>query len=243
MLQVPGALSPQAAYPHTDCRNAILAMLPAEELALLRPYLSRARLVISQVLYERDVAPDAVYFLEQGVITLLAEVSEQETVEIAIVGCEGVRGASVLLHPNIVLQYSNVVQIAGLAYKVQAADFLRVVAQAPALRDACLQDLATTFRQIAQISACNCRHELPMRLSRLLLMVHDRVDGDDLPLTQNQIAHIVGVRRAGVSMFMSILQDDRILRQKRGVVTLLDRERLMARACSCYGKLRLAPAH
>ncbi|MGI4798471.1 MAG: Crp/Fnr family transcriptional regulator [Janthinobacterium lividum] len=242
-LQVPDTSKPQIASTHAGYQNRVLATLPAEELALLRPYLSRVHLVASQVLYEPNTAPDAVYFLEQGIVALVAEAGEQETIEIAMVGCEGVRGTGVLLQPDIVLQYSNVVQVAGLAYKVQVANFLHVAAQTPTLRDACLCDLGATIRQIAQTSACNGRHDLPKRLSRLLLMVHDRVDGDDLPLTQNQIAHMMGVRRAGVSTFMSVMQDHGLLQQKRGRVTLLDREGLMARTCACYGKMRLDPAH
>jgi CRP-like cAMP-binding protein len=88
--------------------------------------------------------------------------------------------------------------------------------------------------QTAQTAACNARHELPERLARWLLMSHDRIDGDMLPMKQEFLSYMLGVRRASVSMVANALQADGLIRQSRGYLTILDRTRLEAKACSCY---------
>ena len=221
-------------------RNRILAALPAAELALIQPHLFRVSLVASQVLYEREVPPNAVYFVEQGLLALLADVGGDETILIAMTGFEGVRGAFVMIRPDLVTAYVSVVEVAGFAYRMQVEDFHRAVAQAPTFRELCLRSIEAFVRQIAQISACNGRHDLPRRLCRLLLMAHDRAGGDDVLLTQGQIARMIGVRRAGVSTVMAALQDAELLRQTRGRVTILDRHGIEDHACSCYPRMDLA---
>lgn len=214
--------------------------MPAKELALIRPHLFRVSLVAAQVVYERKVPPDAVYFVEQGLVALQADVGGGETIQVAMTGFEGVRGASVVLQPDLVTEYLSVVEIAGSAYRMPAADFQRVVPQAPVLGDLCVRHIGGFVRQIAQTSACNGKHDLSRRVCRLLLMVHDRSANDDVLLTQGQIARMLGVRRAGVSTVMAALQDDRLLKQARGRVTILDRQGIRGLACECYSKMELA---
>ena len=222
------------------CRNRILASLPVGELELVRPHLFRVSLVASQVLYEKGVPPDAVYFVEHGIVALLAEVGGDETIQVALTGFEGVRGASVMLQPDLVTEYRSIVEIPGAAYRIQVGEFHRVISQAPLLRELCVLHTNSFVRQIAQTSACNARHDLPTRLCRLLLMVHDRSDGDDVLLTQGQIARMIGVRRAGVSTVMAMLQNSGLLRQARGRVTITDRQGLRDHACACYDQMSLA---
>ena len=224
---------------HPAHRNRILAALPAEELELIQPHLFRVSLVASQVLCEKDAPPSAVHFVEQGLIALLAEVDGDETIQIAMTGFEGAPGASVVIKPDIVIEYRSVVEVAGAAYRMQVADFLRAIAQAPVLRELCLRHMIAFGRQVAQTSACNGKHDLSRRLCRLLLMAHDRSVDDDILLTQNQIARMIGVRRAGVSTVMATLQDGQLLRQARGRVTLLDRQGIESLACDCYAKMAL----
>lgn len=226
--------APQPAY-----RNRILAALPPDELALVRPHLFRASLVASQILFEKGVPVDAVYFVEQGLLALLAEVGGGESIQIGMIGFEGGRGVALIVQPDLVNAYQNVVEAAGWAWRMQAADFLRVIPQAPVLRAQCLDVINAFFRQIAQTSACNGKHDLPSRLCRLLLMAHDRSADDDVLLTQGQIAHMIGVRRAGVSTVMATLQEDGLLRQSRGRITLLDPQGLRSLACACYAEMAL----
>lgn len=220
-------------------RNRILASLPPDELALIRPSLFRVSLVASQVLFERGTPIDAVYFLEDGLLALLADVGGGESIQIGMIGFEGARGAALLMQPDLVTGYRSVVEVAGWGYRIQAADFLRALPQAPVLRAQCLASVQAFFGQIAQTSACNGKHDLPRRLCRLLLMAHDRATGDDVVLTQSQIAHMIGVRRAGVSTVMAALQDERLLRQSRGRITLLDPPGLRKLACGCYAEMAL----
>ncbi len=220
-------------------RNRILAVLPAEELELIRPHLFRVSLVAAQVVYERKTPPDAVYFVEQGLVALQADIGGGETIQVAMTGFEGVRGASVLLQPDLVTEYLSVVEIAGSAYRMPVADFRRVVPQASVLGDLCVRHIGAFVKQIAQTSACNGKHDLSRRVCRLLLMVHDRSSNDDVLLTQGQIARMLGVRRAGVSTVMAALQDDRLLKQARGRVTILDRQGIRGLACECYGRMEL----
>ena len=220
-------------------RNRILAALPAEELALVQPYLFRVSLVASQVIYESGVPPQVIYFVEQGFIALLADVGSGETIQIAMTGFEGARGVSLVMQPDLVTLYRSVVEIAGSAYRMQGADFLAVAAQAPVFRDLCVRHVKDFVRQIGQTSACNGRHDLHRRLCRLLLMVHDRSEGDDVLLTQGQIARMIGVRRAGVSTVMATLQDGALLRQARGRITILDRQGIKDLACECYAIMEL----
>ena len=231
--------APRPHAPPAAPRNRILASLPSDELALVQPHLFRASLVASQVVFEKDAPPDAVYFVEQGLIALLADVGNDERIQIGMTGFEGVRGASVMIQPDLVTAYHSVVEVPGWAYRMQVADFHRAVAQAPVFRDLCLRHINAFVRQIAQTSACNGRHDLPRRLCRLLLMAHDRAGGDDLLLTQGQIARMIGVRRAGVSTVMAALQGSDLLRQARGRVTLLDREGVKNLACDCYAMMEL----
>lgn len=220
-------------------RNTILASLPPDELALVRPHLFRASLVASQVLFEKGAPVDAVYFVEQGLLALLAEVGGGESIQIGMIGFEGARGAALIVQPDLATAYQNVVEVAGWAWRMQAADFLRVIPQAPVLRAQCLAVVRAFFRQIAQTSACNGRHDLHSRLCRLLLMAHDRSEDDEVRLTQGQIARMIGVRRAGVSTVIAALQEEGLLRQSRGRITLLDPPGLRKLACACYAEMAL----
>lgn len=236
---VPADRASNAPSPQPAFRNRVLSALPPDELSLIRPSLFRVSLVASQVLFEKGAPVDAVYFVEQGFIALLADVGDGESIQIGMIGFEGARGAALMLQPDLVTAYRSVVEVAGWAFRMQAADFLRVLPQAPVLRAKCLASIQAFFGQIAQTSACNGKHDLPSRLCRLLLMAHDRSADDDLLLTQGQIARMIGVRRAGVSTVMATLQDSGLLRQSRGRITLLDPPGLQALACACYAEMAL----
>src|SRR5205085_247129 len=114
------------------------------------------------------------------------------------------------------------------------AGFQDAVDTFPVLQDRCRRYLHQVMVETSQAAACNARHELLPRLARWVLATHDRVDGDDLPMTQEYLSLMLGVRRAGVSVATHMLQSKGIIRQSRGRLTVLDRARLTAEACSCY---------
>ena len=219
-------------------RNRLLASLPPEEIEHLRPLLTPVSLVFGQVLHERDRRIEEVFFIEQGVASLTADTLDNGQVEGGLTGREGLVGVSVLLNPHAISVHPAIIQIPGAAWRMGAAALRQAVERSPALRDRCLRYVQMLMVQTAQSAACNARHEVAERLARWLLMSHDRVDGDELPLTQEFLSLMLGVRRAGVSVAVSTLQAGGLISQARGRITVLDRASLEAAACECYRVIR-----
>lgn len=214
-------------------RNELLRALPAEELGRLRPHLVPITLVTSQVLHEAEAPIDEMFFLESGLAFLAADTGSG-LVEVGTTGRDGFVGLPVLLSPEPVSVHRAFVQIPGRAYRLRAAVLREMSGALPVLHDRCLRYVQVMLMQNSQIAACNARHELPGRLARWLLMSRDRIDGDDLPVTQEFLSAMLGVRRAGISVVANALQSQGLIRQSRGRITLLDRAGLEEKACSCY---------
>jgi CRP-like cAMP-binding protein len=214
--------------------NEILATLPAAELGRLRPHLLPVELVANQVLYGAGAPIDYVYFLEEGLAALTTDIGDDSLVGVGLVGRDGVLGGQVLLSPHAISIYRTVVQIPGRALRMPVDAFRDAASELAALRDRCLQAVYVALVQASQIAGCNARHELSERLARWLLTVSARVDNDELPVTQDFLAHMLGVHRPGVSTVASGLQSRGLIRQGRGRITVLDRAGLEAEACNCY---------
>ena len=138
------------------------------------------------------------------------------------------------MSPEPISVHRAFVQIPGRAFRVRATAFRELTEALPALRDRCLRYVQVMLMQNSQIAACNARHDLPGRLARWLLMSRDRIDGDDLPMTQEFLSYMLGVRRAGISVVANALQSQGLIRQSRGRITILDHSGLEAKACNCY---------
>lgn len=219
-------------------RNRLLQTLPAEELRRLRPYLARVRLAQGDILHRAGARVGQAYFVEQGYVSLVAEAANTAgRVEVGLIGRESVVGASVLLAADPASSLQAVVQVPGTAYGIRADVLHASLEHAPALRRAMRQALETLVAQLAQVAACNSCHTLPERLARWLLMAHDRMEGDELPLTQNLLAAVLAVRRPGVTIAMGALQAAGLLRRSRGRIVICDRPGLEAAACGCYARL------
>ena len=201
---------------------------------MLRPHLHSVPLVMRQVLHAVGTPIHDVYFMEEGLTSLTANAGEGAEVEVGLVGREGLVGTGVLLMPGATAVHRSFIQVAGSAYRMQAATFRDALSQFESLRDGCLRYVQFMMVQTAQCAACNARHGLPERLARWLLFSMDRIESDDLPMTQEFLSYMLGVRRAGVSVVANSLQNDGLIRQSRGKVTLLDRAGLEAKACVCY---------
>jgi len=215
-------------------RNELLRALPPDELALMRPNLLPVTLVMSQILHEAESPIDEVFFLESGLASLTADTGDNGLVEVGMTGREGFVGLSVLLHPEPISVHRAFVQIPARAYRIRATVFRELTEALPVLRDRCLRYIQVMLMQNSQIAACNARHDLPGRLARWLLMSRDRIDGDDLPMTQEFLSYMLGVRRAGISVVANALQSQGLIRQSRGRITILDRPGLEGKACNCY---------
>ncbi len=216
-------------------RNEVLASLPAEEVEWLRPLLRRVTLGSGQVLHASGEPIEDVFFMEQGLASLTADTSDEGAVEVGMTGREGFVGVSALLMPGAPAMHRAFIQIPGAALRMGVASFREAVEQSRDLRRHCLRYTGMLMVQTAQTAACNARHDMAERLARWLLMSLDRVDGDHLPLTQEFLAFMLGVRRAGVVVAASALQADDLIRYSRGRITVLDRPGLEAVACTCYG--------
>lgn len=215
-------------------RNELLRALPADELQALRPHLLPVTLVTSQVLHEAEAPIDEVFFLESGLAFLTADTRDHGLVEVGTTGRDGFVGLPALLSPEPVSVHRAFVQIPGRAHRLRAATLREMTETLPTLRDRCLRYVQVMLMQNSQIAACNARHELPGRLARWLLMSRDRIEGDDLPMTQEFLSTMLGVRRAGISVVANSLQGLGLIRQSRGRVTILDRAGLEEKACTCY---------
>lgn len=215
-------------------RNELLRALPAEELRRLRPHLMPVTLVTSQILHEAEAPIDEVFFLEAGLAFLTADTRDHGLVEVGTTGRDGFVGLPVLLSPEPISVHRAFIQIPGRAYRLRATVFRELTEALPTLRDRCLRYVQVMLMQNSQIAACNARHELPGRLARWLLMSRDRIDGDDLPMTQEFLSTMLGVRRAGISVVANSLQAQGLVRQSRGRITVLDRAGLEEKACACY---------
>ena len=219
-------------------RNRLLQTLPAEELRRLRPYLARVRLAQGDILHRAGARVEQAYFVEQGYVSLVAEAANAAgRVEVGLIGRESVVGASVLLAADPASSLQAVVQVPGTAYSIRADILHAILEHAPALRRVMRQAFETLVAQLAQVAACNSCHTLPERLARWLLMAHDRMEGDELPLTQNLLAAVLAVRRPGVTIAMGALQAAGLLRRSRGRIVVCDRPGLETAACGCYARL------
>jgi CRP-like cAMP-binding protein len=215
-------------------RNEILAALPSSDIEMLRPHLTQVSLTLKQVLHERGSRIANVFFMESGVASLTANTSDGAQVEVGLTGREGFVGASVVLNPTATAVHKAFIQADGSAFRIGAARLRAGMVQSESLRDHCLRYVDRLMAQTSQLAACNARHSVPQRLARWLLMMRDRMEANDLPITQEFLSIMLGVRRAGVSLAATTLQAGGLIQYSRGHVKVLDHEGLAAAACGCY---------
>lgn len=218
-------------------RNRLLEALPPAELRALRPYLERVELQQREALFEPDLPIPFVYFPETAVVSLTNVLREGGNVEIGTSGREGMAGLPVFLGEDAGTTRAFA-QIPGVAFRVEAATFSRLAGSPGPLHALLLRYTQAFLTQVAQTAACNGAHLVEQRCARWLLMTHDRVDGDEFPLTHEFLAFMLGVRRAGVTLAMGGLQDAHLVRYVRGRVTVADRAGLERVSCECYAVVR-----
>ncbi len=213
-------------------RNRLLAALPREELEQILPMLTHVDLPVGMTIYEPQVCIEHVYFVLEGIISMVSEMREG-TVEVGTVGCEGMTGLPIALSADT-MPSRAFVQVPGEALMMHADDLRRAMDDSPTLRRLVHRYVLALFDQTAQHAACNRLHALEERCARWLLMTHDRVSGDVLHLKQQFLAEMLGVHRPAVTLAAGALQKAGIIRYSRGRVTVLDRPALENAACECY---------
>jgi CRP-like cAMP-binding protein len=225
--------------PHPEPRNRLLAALPPEDLAQLWPRLQPVELAIRQVLHGPEQPIGSVYFPETGYISRLAYMDDGDAAEIGLIGPEGMVGLAVLLGADRD-GFEIMVQVPGSALRMDATAFREELDRIPTLRSLLLRYALAHFEQVARTGACNGRHLVEQRLARWLLMAHDRIEGDEFPMTHEFLSMMLGVRRAGITVAAGSLQKAGLIRYERGRMAITDRAGLEAAACECYGIARRA---
>jgi len=213
--------------------NKILASLPQDELASLARDLETVHLDKGEVVYITGDRIRYAYFPVGGLFSLLSTTETGSTVEIAMVGNEGMVGLPVILK-NGTTPYEVTVQIATEAFRIKAEALQEEFNKGGALQELVLRYLNLLIAQVSQVSICNRFHIVEKALSRWLLVTQELVNSDSLNLTQESISHALGVPRTGVTMAAVNLQRAGLIRYSRGKIVILDRTRLEANSCECY---------
>jgi CRP-like cAMP-binding protein len=216
--------------------HRILAALPVQEQRRLAHALTVVRLPIGRVLFEPGEVIEAVHFPLDGVVSLVTPLASGAVVEVATIGNEGIVG--VPLVPGGSLGVRAITPVAGHALRMEAGVFLERVNRGGELTELVRRYVQALVGQIAQAAGCNRLHSNEKRLSRWLLMSHDRVGVDEFAITHESLGQILGSRRATVTLSAGLLQAAELIRYHRGRVTILDREGLEGAACECYQVIR-----
>jgi signal transduction histidine kinase len=217
--------------------NHLLAAIPAEEVGRLHSHLERVDLTCREILHVADEPVRYVYFPDDGVITLISMMESGASVEVGVVGREGVVGLSSFLGSDTT-PYQAVVLVAGSAQRVRADVFREEVGRGGALLAVLHRYTQALLTQAAQTSACNRLHHVEERVARCLLTIHDRVGGNGFRLTHELMANMLGVRRAGVTEAAVRLRGAGLIGYTHGSIKILDRAGLESAACECYGVIK-----
>jgi CRP-like cAMP-binding protein len=217
--------------------NLLLGSLSSSDFAMIQPWLSATALKQGTLLQEAGEPVESVYFPHSGMLSLLAVMMDGTAVELAMVGREGVAGAMTGVGLNQAIS-RTVVQLPGHGSRISAQHFRNAVGGSASLRDLIIRNNEGLMAQVQYTAACNSLHTVEARLCRWILQTRDRADSDEIPLTQEFLAEMLGVRRTTVTLVAQTLQKAGLIRYRRGHVTIVDRARLEESSCECYRSIR-----
>jgi len=224
---------PRTEKPSIAINNRLLSTLPDNEYQKLLPFLETIELPQGKVIYEPDQVIRYVLFPNDAAVSLLSLTSEGETVEVGLIGYEGMVGISIILGAEST-PYRAMVQIQGSGNIVKATLLKQVIKQSEILNSLLVHYTHALRTQISQSAVCNRFHTVEARLSRWLLDTHDRVKSKTLSYTQELLAHMLGASRSDVTRAARLFQDSGIISYSRGQITILDRKELEVSSCECY---------
>lgn len=222
--------------------NGFLTALPPNDFALIAPHLKLTSFSLGKTLGQVGDQIDWVYFPHDGLISLVVTLTDGHRIEAAIVGRDGVAGGASAIMP---VRWINtaIVQIAGSGSMIEARRLREAVASSSRLQTQFFLHQRSLFAQTQQAAACNARHAIRPRLCTWLLRVHAATGQDELHLTQEFLAEMLGVQRASVSLVAATLQAEGLIQYARGRVRILDKVALNACACECFDALHGQPDH
>jgi len=230
-------MGPNVLSSNTPKSNRLLAALPEENYQALVPLLEPVPLPLGMALYESGGAQSYVYFPTSSIVSLLYVLEDGSSAEIAVTGCEGLVGIALFMGGETTPSRA-VVQSAGHGYRIKAAALKKEFEAAGALQLLLLRFTQALITQMTQTAVCNRHHAVDQQLCRWLLLSLDRLPANELVMTQDLIANMLGVRREGVTEAAGKLQNEGIIRYSRGHITVVDRPKLEARVCECYAVVK-----
>ncbi|RPJ44812.1 MAG: Crp/Fnr family transcriptional regulator [Betaproteobacteria bacterium] len=223
--------------PHNPKQNRLLASLPEADFQRLLPHLELFQLPLGASVYESGRPQHHVHFPTDSIVSLLYVMENGASTEIAVVGNEGVVGIALFMGGETTPNRA-VVQSAGHGYRVKAHLLKLEFERHGPMQHLLLRYTQALITQMTQTAVCNRHHSLEQQLCRWLLLSLDRLAGNELRMTQELIANMLGVRREGVTEAAGRLQDDGLITYRRGQITVLDRPGLEKRSCECYAVVK-----
>jgi len=214
-------------------QNRLLFALTPEDHSLLAPHLKEESLQVGTLLREAGEPVEQIYFPHQGMVSLLAIMSDGQGIETATVGSEGVVGAMSGFGARRGFTRA-VVQAPLVASRISSLQFQTAIQKSESLRNLMASYSEALLAQVQQTAACNALHPVESRLARWLLQTRDRIDTDVLPLTQEFLSQMLGVRRTTVTLMARQLEQAGLIQNRRGRIVIIDREGLQDVACECY---------
>ena len=215
------------------CKNRLLNALPVQELNRLECFLSPATLRPRQIMHGVGQSTNQVHFIEEGLVSVLADTGAERLIEVWLIGCEGLVGLPAVLG-GFRPPFRRIALMHAHALHIGADDLKRAMQDSLPLTRLLLRYVQSNLIHASQAAACNTQHTVKERIVRWLLLAHDRMPGDQIPLTHALLARLLGVRRATVTGCLGMLEEDGAIRQRRGTIMVIDRERLEHNACNCY---------
>ena len=222
---------------HTGLGNRLLAALPPADLGLLAPYLHQISLKQDAVLLRSGDRKEQVYFPHSGTISFMLDMPNGQTVATSVIGHEGAVGMLSVLGPSR-SPTTAVVRVAGIASQISASRFHAACGQSSAIKHAVQTHTRALLMQFQHVAACNALHPVEARMARWLLHIHDRIDGNVIPLTQETLSQLLGVRRTTVTLAVRKLRASGAVRSDRRGLVEIDRPRLEEATCECYEVMR-----
>jgi CRP-like cAMP-binding protein len=218
-------------------QNRLLGALPPRDLARILPHMERVELPRGKVLHESGCRPGYAYFPTTAIVSMYYMMKDGATAEIAAVGSEGLIGVGLFMGGGSTT-HSAVVQNGGEGYRIKAHFFFEECSRSGVTLQLMMLYAQALLVQTSQVAVCNCHHSLDQQVCRWLLLYLDRLESNEIVVTQEMIAHMLGVRREGVTVVACKLQIAGFIRYKRGRIIVIDRTGLERRACECYAVVK-----